>query len=97
MPSDGEYLSYFKDQLQKDDRLMGDAGQLEEIEAVTRRGSVSGYHNQALLATNAITASFANRPVDKFSILSGLTHTVQFVNLIAFYLNILLPYNIPHK
>lgn len=41
---------------------------------------------------NASTTS-----VDRRSILATLTYTVQFVNLIAFYLNIVLPYNIPHK
>ena len=38
-----------------------------------------------------------NRLVDRYMILSGLTYTIQFVNLIAFYLNILLPYNLPHR
>lgn len=55
----------------------------------------------AMLSASTISSSFAGlgapRSSDRRSILAGLTFSVQFVNLIAFYLNIVLPYNIPHK
>ena len=37
------------------------------------------------------------RNPDHNEIQSALTYTTQFINLIAFYLNIVLPYNLPHK
>jgi hypothetical protein len=53
----------------------------------------------AMLSASTLGGMGANavRSIDRRSILSGLTLTVQFVNLIAFYLNIVLPYNLPHK
>jgi hypothetical protein len=45
--------------------------------------------------TSTYNALIESRSIDRLTILSGLTYTVQFVNLIAFYLNILLPYNLP--
>jgi hypothetical protein len=43
------------------------------------------------------TLSRQKKDPDHIEIQSALTYTTQFVNLIAFYLNLVLPYNLPHK
>ena len=140
LPSDGDYLSYFKDGQSKDDKSKDDSFQLDDIErhyqmsqqaANVRNNSFSIEINSAgssvnhpsssssnannttnnnssssstdldpkLAASNlsSMISSMPNRLFNRYSILSGLSFTVQLVNLIAFYLNIVLPYNIPHK
>jgi len=65
--------------------------------AINLNGSsnVLGSSSVASNLTSTYNAFIESRSIDRLSILSGLTYTVQFVNLIAFYLNILLPYNLP--
>jgi hypothetical protein len=40
---------------------------------------------------------FSQSNPNRNEIAAALTYTTQFVNLIAFYLNAVLPYNLPHK
>ncbi len=104
LPSDGDYLTYFKDSQQKDDRLKDETHQLDDLDRHYLNQSYYNGRNNSLTTSTTIPGSFggtisalASKSIDRRTILSGLTYTVQFVNLIAFYLNILLPYNLPHR
>lgn len=107
LPSDGDYISYLKDSQEKDDKLKDESNQLDDIERhFQNQSGLSNRHNSLWASSHAqsvgsISSSMLsntnNRYIDKSAILSGLTYTVQFVNLIAFYLNIVLPYNLPHR
>jgi hypothetical protein len=118
LPTDGDYLTYFKDFQQKEGKLKDDEShQLDDIDrqfqnqssqsntttttTTTNRSSSSSLLNNTLLWTSSSTTTTTTTPsnqlMDKQTILSGLTYTVQFVNLIAFYLGIVLPYNLPHN
>ena len=95
LPSDGEYLSYYKDPSKKDDRLKDESHQFADFERNLKNGRNS-------LLSSSVSSVSQNTPsqkyiTDKHAILSSLTYTVQFVNLIAFYLNIVLPYNLQHR
>jgi hypothetical protein len=103
LPSNGDYLTYFKDSQQKNDKLKDESHQLDDIERHYQNQMNPNNRNNSLLWTSSSSLSYGaiqtptNQLVDRQSILSGLTYTVQFVNLIAFYLSLILPYNIPHK
>lgn len=104
LPSDGDYLSYLKDSQQKDDKSKDDSNQLDDIDRHFQNQTVTNNRHNSLIhnsqiASGSISSSLlnTNRYIDRHAILSGLTYTVQFVNLIAFYLNIVLPYNLPHR
>ena len=113
MPSDGDYLGFMKDVLQEgDDKLTGESGQLEDMDRIYQNESTRPQNyllnfSTAHFSSNSpssptsqsimTSSSPSGRFIDRYSILSGLTFTIQFVNLIAFYLNIVLPYNLPHK
>ncbi len=107
LPSDGDYLSYLKDSQQKDDKIKDDSNQLDDIDRHFQTQSGINNRHSALYASSnsqsssgsisSLTSTTTNSNTNKHAILSGLTYTVQFVNLIAFYLNIVLPYNLPHR
>lgn len=102
LPSDGDYLSYLKDSQQKDDKLKDDSNQLDELERQFQNQSSLNNRHSLLSnsqSSNSATGSSSVLPTNtnRHAIISGLTYTVQFVNLIAFYLNIVLPYNLPHS
>jgi len=107
LPSDGDYLSHFNDSQQKDDKLKDESHQFDDIDRHFQNQSIgSNRNNPALWASTAnshllrsisVATNSTHKFINKHAILSGLTYTVQFVNLIAFYLNIVLPYNLPHS
>ena len=107
LPSDGDYLSHFNDCQQKDDKLKDESHQFDDIDRHFQNQSIgSNRNNSALWASTAnssllrsisVATNSTHKFINKHAILSGLTYTVQFVNLIAFYLNIVLPYNLPHR
>ena len=107
LPTDGDYLAYFKDFQQKDGKLKDESHQLDDIDRqfqnqTAHANSISNsllWTSSSNLPSSSFTPMSApsNQLMDKQTILSGLTYTVQFVNLIAFYLGIVLPYNLPHK
>ncbi|RNA03909.1 Beclin 1-associated autophagy-related key regulator [Brachionus plicatilis] len=91
LPTDGEYISSMKEWLKNEDRHKEyETEDMETRNSYPRLGASSIAINSS---TSGPTLDSSNRP----TIISGLTHTVQFVNLIAFYFNILLPYNLPHS
>ena len=99
LPTDGDYLAYFKDASQKSDKLKDESHQLDDIDRQYQSQS-NNATSRNMLASNLpsqLSLSPTSKLVDRSTILSGLTYTVQFVNLIAFYLNILLPYNLSHR
>ena len=105
LPTDGDYLTFFKDFQQKEGKLKDESHQLDDIDRQfqNQTANVNNFNNSVLwtssstLPTSSFGTSSSSQIMDKQTILSGLTYTVQFVNLIAFYLGIILPYNLPHK
>lgn len=107
LPSDGNYLTFFRDLQPKDDKGKDSESQFEDIDehfqshttVSNRTGSAlwTSTANPVLLRSISATLNSTHKFINKHAILSGLTYTVQFVNLIAFYLNIVLPYNLPHR
>lgn len=107
LPSDGNYLTFFRDHQPKDDKGKDSESQFEDIDehfqshttVSNRTGSAlwTSTANPVLLRSISATLNSTHKFINKHAILSGLTYTVQFVNLIAFYLNIVLPYNLPHS
>ncbi len=98
LPTDGDYVTLFKDSFQKNDKLKDESHQLDDIERQFFQSNQSNNNKNILWAsfTSSLSTNYNNK-LDRTTILSGLTYTVQFVNLIAFYLNILLPYNLSHS
>ena len=95
LPTDGDYLAYFKDFQQKDGKLKDESHQLDDIDRQFQNQTANANISNSLLwsSSSAIPSSSfspmstaSNQLMDKQTILSGLTYTVQFVNLIAFYL-----------
>ena len=104
LPTDGDYLTFFKDFQQKEGKLKDESHQLDDIDRqYQNQSSNNNINNSSLWTSSTIPSTFgamstpSNQLVDRQTISSGLTYTVQFVNLIAFYLGIVLPYNLPHK
>jgi chitinase len=99
LPTDGDYLAYFKDFQQKEGKLKDESHQLDDIDRQfqNQTANVNNINNSALWTSSSTMPVSSSQLMDKQTILSGLTYTVQFVNLIAFYLGIILPYNLPHK
>ena len=99
LPTDGDYLAYFKDFQQKEGKLKDESHQLDDIDRQfqNQTANVNNISNSALWTSSSTMPASSSQLMDKQTILSGLTYTVQFVNLIAFYLGIILPYNLPHK
>lgn len=106
LPTDGEYMPYLKELQLGEEKLKDESQHLEEIDRhflnqnnLTNRTSHI-WPNFTSSNVNSLSLSSISSTVrtnDRKTILSALTLTVQFVNLIAFYLNIVLPYNLPHK
>lgn len=111
LPTDGDYMPYYKE-LQLGGPKSGAGGSADDEKLMTNddhihfmsAGAISrGQPSSPLTLPASIPANINTNnaltigSIDRRSILAGLTFTVQFVNLIAFYLNIVLPYNIPHK
>ena len=96
-------MSYFKDSKQKDDKLKDEVHQFDDLDRQYLNQSYYNTRNNPLttslipLSPSGSASSISSKQIDRRTILSGLTYTVQFVNLISFYLNILLPYNLPHR
>lgn len=109
LPADGDYLTFFRDLQPKDDNSKHDieSQQFDDIDEHFPAASHSTIFNPKSLLTStsasnitrsiSISINSTQKFINKHAILSGLTYTVQFVNLIAFYLNIVLPYNLPHR
>jgi hypothetical protein len=111
LPSDGDYMSYYRISQQKDDKMKDDSQQFgEDFERQFSNQSSQKNNNLTTSSSffsplsynqnnniNNFQALINSKSIDRRTILSGLSYTVQFANLIAFYLNILLPYNIPHS
>ena len=105
LPSDGDYLSYFKDSNKKDDKLKDESHQFDDFDRHLKNQLNQSKRNNPLWASTLNPSTIGSSSIlvnqkysiDKHAILSSLTYTVQFVNLIAFYLNIVLPYNLHHK
>ncbi len=102
LPTDGDYVAFFKDSFQKNDKLKDESHQLDDIERQFFQNQSNNSNNNKNILWASSTSPLSsninyNNKLDRTSILSGLTYTVQFVNLIAFYLNILLPYNLSHS
>lgn len=91
LPTDGDYICFMKEWLKNENRQK--EFETEDIEA----RNLNPRHGISSITTNNTTTSFTLDSSNRANFLSGLTHTVQFVNLIAFYFNILLPYNLPHS
>lgn len=88
LPTDGDYICFMKEWNNSEKDF--ETENIEPIISYPRLG-VSSTNMNSPTANSALESS------NRANFLSGLTHTVQFVNLIAFYLNILLPYNLPHN
>nr|AWV66631.1 beclin 1-associated autophagy-related key regulator [Brachionus rotundiformis] len=88
LPTDGDYICYINEWLKNEERQY----ESEEIEVRNSYPRI-GISSIASNSPQNTKLDSSNRT----TILSGLTHTVQFVNLIAFYFNMLLPYNLPHS
>lgn len=109
LPSDGDYLTFFRDLQPKDDKSKDiESHQFDDIDEHFPAAAHSTLtQNPKSLWTSTTTPNLlrsisaslnsTHKFINKHAILSGLTYIVQFVNLIAFYLNIVLPYNLPHS
>lgn len=100
LPTDGDYLLYFKGSQQNDDKLKDETNQLDYLNHHNNhkiRSSSTASSTSSISSLSNSQINHANRSIDRHTILSGLTYIVQFVNLIAFYLNIVLPYNLSHR
>lgn len=108
LPSDGDYMTYFKEAQQREHQP-DETHQMDDLDRQYTSSPTRSASTSSLVSSTMIPASMSGsasassivglnqKPMDRRTILSGLTYTVQFVNLIAFYLNILLPYNLPHS
>ncbi|CAF0800255.1 unnamed protein product [Brachionus calyciflorus] len=99
LPADGDYRPFINDLHQKDDKIKEELQEeIDPLYTLGKKISTSPL-NSPLSNSNLTNSLITNtyKSIDRRTILSGLTHIVQFVNLAAFYLNILLPYNLPHS